>query len=242
MLSRELLRERSAEVKERLVDRGVDLELVDRWTALDAERRAILVEAEALKQQRNEASKRIGEKKRTGGDATSEIAAVGAVKERIERHDARLGEIDAALQEIELRLPNLPDDDVPHGVDESANRVERVVGAPRVFDFEARTHWDLGTALGVLDFDRAAKLAGARFAVYRGAAARLERALATFMLDLHTGEHGYTEIIPPYLTNDASLDRQRPASQVRAGPLPSRRLAVLAGADRGGAAGEPAPR
>ena len=205
MLSRDLLRERPDEVKARLVDRGVDLELVDRWTELDAERRSILVEAEALKQQRNEASKRIGEKKRTGGDAAEEIAAVGAVKDRIERHDARLGEIDASLQELELKLPNLPDDDVPAGADESANRVERVVGEPRRFDFEPRTHWDLGTALGILDFERAAKLAGARFAVYRGAAARLERALAAFMLDLHTVEHGYTELIPPYLTNEASL-------------------------------------
>ncbi|HEX2464691.1 MAG TPA: serine--tRNA ligase [Thermoanaerobaculia bacterium] len=205
MLSRDLLRERPDEVKARLAGRGVDLELVDRWTTLDAERRSILVEAEALKQQRNEASKRIGEKKRTGADATEEIAAVGALKERIERHDARLGEIDASLQELELKLPNLPDDDVPAGVDESSNRVERVVGTPRAFEFEPRTHWDLGTALGILDFERAAKLAGARFAVYRGAAARLERALAAFMLDLHTVEHGYTELIPPYLTNEASL-------------------------------------
>jgi seryl-tRNA synthetase len=205
MLSRDLLREHPEQVKERLADRGVDLELVDRWTALDSERRSLLVEAEALKQQRNEASKRIGEKKRTGGDATPEIAAVGTLKERIERLDARLTEIDGALHELELRLPNLPDGDVPRGADETANRVERVVGTPRAFDFEPKTHWDLGTALGILDFERAAKLAGARFAVYRGAAARLERALASFMLDLHTGEHGYTELIPPYLTNDASL-------------------------------------
>ena len=205
MLSRDLLRERPDQVKARLAGRGVDLDLVDRWTELDAERRAILVEAEALKQQRNEASKRIGEKKRTGGDAAVEIAAVGAVKDRIERHDARLGEIDASLYELELKLPNLPDDDVPAGTDESANRVERVVGEPRTFEFEPRTHWDLGTALGIFDFERAAKLAGARFAVYRGAAARLERALAAFMLDLHTVEHGYTELIPPYLTNEASL-------------------------------------
>jgi seryl-tRNA synthetase len=205
MLSRDLLREHPDQVKDRLTDRGVDLELIDRWTGLDAERRSLLVEAEALKQQRNEASKRIGEKKRTGGDAAQEIAAVGALKERIERLDARLAEIDAALYELEIKLPNLPDDDVPRGADESANRVERTVGTPRAFGFEPKTHWDLGTALGILDFERAAKLAGARFAVYRGAAARLERALAAFMLDLHTTEHGYIELIPPYLTNDASL-------------------------------------
>jgi seryl-tRNA synthetase len=205
MLSRDLLREQAQQVKDRLRDRGVDIELVDRWSELDRERRSILVDAEARKQQRNEASKRIGEKKRAGAEAGEEIAAVAALKESIERLDGRLAELDAALREVELRLPNLPDDDVPAGADENANRVERVVGEPRAFDFEPRTHWDLGTALGILDFERAAKLAGARFAVYRGAGARLERALATFMLDLHTGEHGYTELIPPYLTNDASL-------------------------------------
>ena len=131
MLSRDLLRERPAEVKERLAFRGVDVGLVDRWGELDRERRTALVDVEARKQQRNESSKRIGEKKRTGGDAAEEIASVGAVKDRIERHDARLGEIDASLHELELKLPNLPDDDVPAGADESANRVERVVGAPR---------------------------------------------------------------------------------------------------------------
>src|SRR5688572_611519 len=201
MLSRDLLRERPDEVKARLTDRGVDLELVDRWSELDTERRSLLVEAETLKQRRNEASKRIGEKKRTGADANEEILAVGALKERIEQLDQRLNELEGSLQHIDLRFPNLPDDDVPAGADESANRVERTVGEPRVFDFAPRTHWDLGTALGILDFERAAKLAGARFAVYRGAAARLERALASFMLDLHTTEHGYTEVIPPYLAN-----------------------------------------
>jgi seryl-tRNA synthetase len=205
MLSRELLRERAAEVKARLEGRGVDLAMVDRWATLDRERRALLAESEALKQRRNEASKRIGERKRAGGDASEEIASVATLKGEIERLDTRLAEIDGAIRDLEIRLPNLPDDDVPVGADESANRVERVTGAPRVLGFEARTHWDLGTALGILDFERAAKLAGARFAVYRGAGARPERALATFMLDLHTGEHGYTEIIPPYLTNDESL-------------------------------------
>jgi seryl-tRNA synthetase len=205
MLSRDLLRERPDEVKARLENRGVDLGLIDGWTTFDAERRSLLVEVEALKQRRNEASKRIGEKKRTGGDAADEIAAVGTLKEQIERLDSRLVEIEGSLHELEIKLPNLPDDDVPVGADETANRVDRTVGEPRVFDFEPKTHWDLGTALGILDFERAAKLAGARFAVYRGAAARLERALAAFMLDLHTTEHGYVEFIPPYLTNDASL-------------------------------------
>src|SRR3990172_9109819 len=124
MLSRDLLRERPDEVKARLDGRGVDVAVVDRWGELDRERRAILVDAEARKQQRNEASKRIGEKKRTGGDAAEEIAAVAALKQAIERLDARLAAIDGELRQLELRLPNLPDDDVPAGGDESANRVE----------------------------------------------------------------------------------------------------------------------
>ena len=110
----------------------------------------------------------------------------------------------SSLQRVWLRSESNPTRPMLM-LDESANRVERLVGEPRTFDFEPQAHWDLGTALGILDFERAAKIAGARFAVYRGAAARLERALATFMLDLHTGEHGYTEIIPPYLANDATL-------------------------------------
>ncbi|HVR29501.1 MAG TPA: serine--tRNA ligase, partial [Thermoanaerobaculia bacterium] len=205
MQSRDLLRERPDEVKARLEGRGVDPALVAGWGELDRERRAVLLESEALKQRRNEASKRIGERKRAGGDAAEEIASVAELKGEIERLDARLAKVDAALRDLEIRLPNLPAEDVPIGEDESANRVERVVGVPRDFDFEPQPHWDLGTRLGILDFERAAKLAGARFAVYRGAGARLERALATFMLDLHTGEHGYTEIIPPFLTNDESL-------------------------------------
>jgi seryl-tRNA synthetase len=205
MLSRELLREHPDDVKRRFEGRAVDVASIDRWGELDSERRALLLESEARKQRRNEASKRIGEAKRAGGDAAAEIASVAALKGEIEELDAKLGAIDAALRDVELRLPNLPDDDVPRGRDESANRVERVVGAPRELDFEPLAHWDLGTRLGILDFERAAKLAGSRFAVYRGAGARLERALATFMLDLHTGEHGYTEILPPAMANEATL-------------------------------------
>jgi seryl-tRNA synthetase len=205
MLSRDLLRERPAEVKARLDGRGVDVALVERWTELDRQRRTLVAETESLKQRRNEASKRIGERKRAGEDAAEEMANVAVWKGQIEQHDGKLREIESELEDLELRLPNVPEDDVPVGTDETANRVEREVGSPRTFDFEVQAHWDLGSALGILDFERAAKLAGARFAVYRGAGARLERALAAFMLDLHTTEHGYLEMIPPYLTNDASL-------------------------------------
>ena len=183
----------------------MDLGLVDRWGELDGERREALVEVEGLKQTRNEASKKIGEIKRDGGDADEAIAQVGELKVRIETLEGRLAEVDEELRAVELSLPNVADDTVPRGLDESCNRVEKVVGEARTFDFEPKAHWDLGTDLGILDFERSAKLAGSRFALYRGAGARLERALASFMLDLHTEEHGYTEWIPPYITNEDSL-------------------------------------
>ena len=205
MLPRDLLRERPDEVRSRLEDRGVDLALVDQWSHLDSERRETLVEAEALKATRNEASKAIGETKRGGGDATVKIAEVGELKVEIDRLEGRLAEVDDELRFVELRLPNVADDDVPRGEDESTNRIDKVVGEVRSFDFEPKAHWDLGVELGILDFERAAKLAGSRFPLYRGLGARLERALASFMLDLHTQEHGYTEWIPPYMTNDDSL-------------------------------------
>jgi seryl-tRNA synthetase len=205
MLAREFLREKADEVKQRLEWRGVDVSLVDDWSRLDRERRSALVESEALKQQRNEASRAIGEIKKQGGDASAEIARVSEVKTAIEKIETRLAEVDAELGALELRLPNLPDDDVPVGADESANRVDRLVGEPRELGFEPKAHWDLGADLGILDFERAAKLAGARFALYRGQGARLERALASYMLDLHTEQHGYTEFIPPVITNDESL-------------------------------------
>jgi len=205
MLSRELLRERFEEVKDLLVVQGIEPALVEEWRQLDVDRRSILVEVEDLKQQRNEASKAIGQVKQQGGDAAEEITRVGAIKGEIEALEKRLSEVDGRLQAVELSLPNLPDDDVPRGPDESANRVEREVGSPRSFDFEPQAHWDLGTKLGILDFERAAKIAGARFAIYYGVGARLERALISFMLDLQTQEHGYEEVIPPYIVNTESL-------------------------------------
>lgn len=206
MLSRELLRQRIDEVKSRLEGRGVEVSMLDDWTRLDEQRRSSLVEVESLKQSRNEASKAIGAIKRARGDASDDIAKVAELKGGIESLESRIAILDEELRFIELRLPNVPEEDVPVGADESANRVEREVGTVPVFDFEVKPHWDLGVDLGILDFERAAKLAGARFVIYRGVGARLERALAGFMLDLHTTEHGYTEILPPYLANDDSLE------------------------------------
>ena len=205
MLSRQLLRERFDEVRSLLADRGAEPGMVDDWRRLDRERRTLLVEVEELKKRRNEASKAIGKIKQQQGDAGPEIDQVGTLKTEIEGLEGRLGEIDGKLRTVELRLPNLPDDDVPRGSDESANRLEREIGSPRDFDFEAKPHWDLGVELGILDFERAAKIAGARFTLYRGNGALLERALISLMLELHTREHGYVEIIPPYIVNEDSL-------------------------------------
>ncbi len=206
MLSRDLMREDPERVRERLASRGAAMTpLLDSWLQLDAERREALVELEDLKRQRNEASREIGAVKQRGGDVAAAIAAVSETKERAAMLEARLQTIDPELSRIELSLPNLPHASLPVGKDETANRVERVVGEPPSFDFAPRPHWDLGPALGILDFERGAKLAGARFTVSFGAGALLERALIAFMLDLHTRGHGYTEVLPPFLVNRDSL-------------------------------------
>ncbi len=205
MLSRELLRSRPEEVRSLLAARGLEAALFDAWERLDRDRRQVLVELEELKRQRNEASKEVGRIKRKGGDAAARIEEVGRLKGRIGELEARLSEVDSELGELELGLPNLPHESVPRGADESANRVERVVGERPSFDFEPKAHWELGPELGILDFERAAKITGARFATYFGLGARLERALINFMLDLHTGQHGYLEVLPPFIVNRDAL-------------------------------------
>jgi seryl-tRNA synthetase len=205
MLSRDLLRDEPEKVRLGLLARGADAAPLEAWLRLDAERRAALVEVEDLKRQRNEASRAIGQIKQKGGDAAEQIAAVGRLKGRIEELEARLQASEPEMQQIEHSLPNLPHESVPVGKDETANRCERTVGAPPRFDFEPKAHWDLGPALGILDFERGAKITGARFTVSFGAGALLERALINLMLDLHTREHGYTEVLPPFIVNDATL-------------------------------------
>jgi seryl-tRNA synthetase len=205
MLSRDLLRDDPEMVRRALANRNMEPALLDEWLRLDIERRTDLVEIEELKRQRNEASRAIGKVKQQGGDASAEIAAVGRMKERIEELEVRLAAIEPEMSNVEQSIPNVAHESVPVGRDESANRVERTVGEPRAFDFEPKAHWDLGPALGILDFERGAKVAGARFTAYFGAGARLERALINFMLDLHTREHGYTEVLPPFIVNRDSL-------------------------------------
>jgi len=205
MLSRDLLRDEPDKVRLGLLHRGADPAALEAWLRLDAERRAALVEVEELKRQRNEASRAIGQVKQRGGDAAEQIAAVGRLKGRVEELETRLQAIDPEMEAIEQALPNLPHASVPVGKDETANRCERTVGIPPSFDFAPKAHWDLGPALGILDFERGAKLTGARFTVSLGAGALLERALINLMLDLHTREHGYAEVLPPFIVNDASL-------------------------------------
>jgi len=205
MLSRELLRHQPDEMRRRLATRGIEPELFNTWEELDQQRRQGLVEMEDLKRQRNEASKAIGKVKQEGGDAAAEIEEVGRLKGRIGELEERVNNASADLSDLELRVPNLPHESVPVGADEESNRVERLVGEPPKFDFEPQAHWDLGPNLGILDFERGAKITGARFTTYFGAGAHLERALINFFLDLHTREHGYTEVLPPFIVSRESL-------------------------------------
>jgi seryl-tRNA synthetase len=198
MLARELLRNDPRRVATALANRRGDAALLQRWQELDERRRTTIAALEDGKRQRNEASQQIGAMKRQGGDAAEAIAAVSRLKGEIERGEQELAAIEEELAGVEQTLPNLPHDSVPVG-DDSANRVERVVGEIPTFDFAPLPHWDLGTRLGILDFERGAKLSGARFTAYFGLGARLERALISFMLDLHTAEHGYGEVLPPFL-------------------------------------------
>lgn len=205
MLSRDLLREEPERVRQTLIDRNMDPAALEAWLRLDSGRRAALAEVEELKRQKNEASRAIGAVKQKGGDAAAEIAALAGLKERIEALEAGLSTLEQELAALELSFPNLLHPSVPAGPDDSANRVERVVGEPTRFGFPPRPHWDLGTALGILDFERGAKVAGARFTASFAAGAHLERALISFMLDLHTGAHGYVEVLPPFIVNRQSL-------------------------------------
>jgi seryl-tRNA synthetase len=154
MLSRELLRSEPEAVRARVAVRGGEPELVDRWIELDRRRRAVLAELEDLKRRRNEASKEIGELKREGKDAEAQIAEVGELKGRVTELEAELTTVDISLDEATLSLPNLAHQSVPEGADEEANRVERIIGDPPEFAFEPKAHWDLGPALGILDFER----------------------------------------------------------------------------------------
>ncbi len=184
--------------------RGLD-PMADAVIALDGRRRAVQTELQEVQTRRNEASKEVGAIKAKGGDARELIAEVARLKDSLQALEESGREAGAALDRVMDEIPNLPAGDVPDGEDETANRVLREVGVRPAFDFAPRDHVAIGEALGMMDFERAARMSGARFVVLRGALARLERALGQFMLDLHTKEFGYAEISPPVLVRDAAL-------------------------------------
>ncbi|MBW4038062.1 MAG: serine--tRNA ligase [Acidobacteria bacterium] len=192
-------------VEEKLRLRGVDPSLIAGFAALDTERRTAITEAETLKAQRNALSAEFGRLKREGGDVAAVGAQTSALKERTEQLEMLAASTDLKLRALLESLPNLPHDSVPAGTSEHDNVCEKTWGEPTAFDFPAKPHWEIGEQLGILDFERAAKISGARFVLQFGSGARLERALANFMLDLHTREHGYAEVLPPSLVNSRSL-------------------------------------
>ncbi|MGZ8453599.1 MAG: serine--tRNA ligase [Candidatus Binatia bacterium] len=204
MLDVKLLRDDLAQVKERMATRGGAVDW-DVFVAIDRERRDALATIERLKEKKNRLSGEIGKIKKAGGDAGALMRETEAVSEAIRVSEAPLADIEARFEAFMLTVPNLPSPTVKVGKSEHDNREMRRWGEPPKFDFEAKNHWDIGEELAILDFERAAKITGARFTVYRGAGARLERALINFMLDLHTGENGYQEMLPPALVNRASL-------------------------------------
>jgi seryl-tRNA synthetase len=191
-------------IAERLATRGFQFSL-DTFRELDASRRAAIREAEELKAKKNAASEEIGKLKRQGVDTGEQQKLIREMGDRISGLDKSVDQIDDEFRGLLAGIPNVPDESVPVGKSADDNVEIRRIGEPRTFDFEPKAHWDLGPELGILDLERATKITGARFAVYFGAGAKLERALINFMLEVHTREHGYTEVLPPFLVNSASL-------------------------------------
>ena len=205
MLDLAFVRDHLPVVEEKLRQRGKDPAILKDFHSIDVERRAAITEAETLKARRNQATEEIARLKKNKQDATALIYETKELREKIATAEKHAEEADAKLRDILVGIPNIPDDSVPVGTSEADNVEVRRWGSPPEFDFAPKPHWELGEELGVLDLERAAKLTGARFAVYWDLGAKLERALMNFMLDLHTREHGYTEVLPPFLVNADSL-------------------------------------
>jgi seryl-tRNA synthetase len=206
MLDLNLIRERPDFVKERLKLRGGDYP-IDKILSLDEERRKLITQVETLRHERRVKSEEIGRLKRVGDEASASLLAqeVRSLGERLKELEDELSRVEKELKELLVTLPNLPHVSVPVGESYKDNVVVKRWGEPPKFDFEPKPHWEIGVNLGILDFERAAKIAGSRFAVYYGVGALLERALINFMLDLHTKKHGYKEVLPPFLVNSASM-------------------------------------
>ena len=204
MLDIKTIREREEDVRRALAARGVEVDL-DGVVALDRERRSLLSDVEALKNRRNVVSKQLGELKKAGQDIGAAQKDMRALGDEIAEKDQRVRETEQKLQEALLFIPNLPHASVPVGKSAADNKVVRQHGEPKKFNFEPQPHWTLGAKLGMFDFERAARMTGAGFPLFTGRGALLERALINFMLDVHTREHGYKEISPPFVCNSASM-------------------------------------
>jgi len=205
MLDLKLIRSEPAQVKDALKKRGQDVNNIDYILEIDGKRRKIIFDSTALKQERNEVSEEIARMKKEKKDAQAKIEAMREVSARIKEMDTEIKSIEQEIQNILLEIPNMVDDSVPVGADEESNQEVRRWGKPREFDFEPKAHWDLGEKLDILDFEKGAKISAARFTVLKNEGARLERALINFMLDIHTKEHNYQEILPPFLVNAQTM-------------------------------------
>jgi seryl-tRNA synthetase len=203
MLELRFVRENLELVRQKSLQRGVDPQLIDRFAATDQRRLATLTEVEALKNRRNTVSKTIANLKQSGDHSQAEpmIVEMREVSDRIKELDTVLAQIEEELQDVIMSIPNLCDDSVPAGRNEQDNLEIKRWGTLPAFNFPALSHWEIGEQQGILDFETASKLSGARFALLKGFGAKLSRALVAFFLDLHTQRHGYTEVLPPFMVN-----------------------------------------
>ncbi len=205
MLDIRLLRNNYDKVAQALESRQASVELIAEFPKLDSSRREKLTESDNLKNRRNVVSQEVAKIKKSGGNADELIAEMKEVGDRIKQLDEEIREIDVALDALLLAIPNVPHESVPVGASEEDNVEIRKFGEPRSFEFDPKAHYDLGSDLGILDFEAAGKVTGSRFVFYKGLGARLERALINFMMDLHSDQHGYEEVLPPYIVNRDSL-------------------------------------
>ncbi len=204
MLDARFLRENPENIVEALKKRGYESSIIDNFLKIEEERRSLLLEVERYRQRRNELSEKISKLKKEGSDATSETDEAKNISENIKTMDERMRELDEKTKTLLLNIPNIPHESVPVGEDETENAEVRRWGEPRQFDFEPLNHWDVGEMLEIIDFERASRIAGARFALMKGLGAKLERTLINFMLDLNTSK-GYKEVFPPIIVNRDSM-------------------------------------
>lgn len=205
MLDTKLIRSEPDKVRQALINRNSDTAVLDLFLDLDEQRRKALWEVEALKAERNSVSEQIAQMKKTKLDATAEITRMREVGSRIKQMDSEVAEIESRISDIAYNMPNIPHSSVPIGKDESDNVTVRTWGEPKTFDFEPVPHWELASSLDIIDFERGSKIAGSGFILYKGLGARLERSLFNWMLDVHTTEHGYREVFPPFLVNRRAM-------------------------------------